>query len=108
MTLKRIAPKQVRLDELGGERIEAVLTRAPGHNAPLCGVKVVAKSGWFAARPSGTESIHKIYVESFQGRERLRRLLMKAQRIIGDTLTPTKAPLRSPPPPPSALPERTA
>ena len=70
--LAKLSPEQVKLTELAGEKIEAVLTRAPGNGAPIGGLKVVTKSGWFAARPSGTESIYKIYAESFQGADHLR------------------------------------
>jgi len=71
---------------LAGEKIQTIITRAPGNNAPIGGVKVTAKSGWFAARPSGTENIYKIYAESFQGADHLRRILEEAQTIVGDAL----------------------
>lgn len=63
------SPQQVRSTELAGERIRSVIHEAPGNHAPIGGVKVIAEAGWFAARPSGTEDIYKIYVESFQGKE---------------------------------------
>jgi phosphoglucomutase len=63
-----------------------MLTQAPGNDAPIGGLKVIAESGWFAARPSGTENIYKIYAESFQGTEHLRRILAEAQTIINATL----------------------
>jgi phosphoglucomutase len=84
--LGRLSPQQVRRTDLAGEDIEAILTHAPGNGAPIGGVKVIAKSGWFAARPSGTESIYKIYAESFEGAEHLRRVLGDAQALVGDAL----------------------
>jgi phosphoglucomutase len=84
--LERLSPQQVRSRDLAGERIQAILTRAPGNGAPIGGLKVLAESGWFAARPSGTEDIYKIYAESFQGADHLRRILEEAQAIVGDTL----------------------
>ena len=84
--LAKLSPQQVTLTELAGEKIETVLTHAPGNGAPLGGVKVIAKSGWFAARPSGTEEIYKIYAESFRGADHLRRILEEAQTIVSRTL----------------------
>jgi len=84
--LARLSPQKVKLTELAGERIQAVLTSAPGNGAPIGGLKVVAESGWFAARPSGTENIYKIYAESFLGADHLRRILEEAQTIVNDTL----------------------
>jgi phosphoglucomutase len=84
--LKRLSPKQVRQTELAGERIKSVLTNAPGNDAPIGGLKVIAENGWFAARPSGTESIYKIYAESFRGTDHLRRIIEEAQTIVGDAL----------------------
>jgi phosphoglucomutase len=84
--LARLSPEQVATKELAGEKIEAVLTRAPGNDAPIGGLKVVAANGWFAARPSGTEDIYKIYAESFRGKEHLARILEEAQTIVSDTL----------------------
>ena len=81
-----ISEDQVRSTELAGERIQAILTRAPGNGAPIGGLKVSAESGWFAARPSGTEDIYKIYAESFRGADHLRRIVEEAQTIVGDTL----------------------
>jgi phosphoglucomutase len=85
--LEKLSPQQVKITELAGEKIQTVLTRAPGNGAPIGGLKVVAKSGWFAARPSGTESIYKVYAESFQGADHLRRILEEAQTIVSDALT---------------------
>jgi phosphoglucomutase len=84
--LMKLAPVQVKLTELAGEKIQTILTRAPGNSAPIGGLKVIAESGWFAARPSGTEDIYKIYAESFQGPGHLRRILAEAQAIVDDTL----------------------
>jgi phosphoglucomutase len=84
--LGRLSPQQVRSTDLAGEKIQAILTRAPGNGAPISGLKVVAESGWFAARPSGTEDIYKIYAESFRGADHLRRILEEAQAIVSDTL----------------------
>ena len=84
--LKKLSPQQVRLKELAGEPIEAILTHAPGNGAPLGGLKVVAESGWFAARPSGTEDIYKIYVESVRGMDHLKRILDEAQSIVSDAV----------------------
>ena len=80
--LSRLSSKQVRLTELAGETIQTVLTEAPGNDAPIGGVKVIAKSGWFAARPSGTEDICKVYAESFQGIRHLQRIQEEAQTIV--------------------------
>jgi phosphoglucomutase len=69
---------------LAGEKIVAALTHAPGNGAPIGGLKVVTANGWFAARPSGTESIYKIYAESFNGKEHLRRIQSEAQAIVSE------------------------
>jgi phosphoglucomutase len=88
--LASISPAQVRSHELDGERIRTILTHAPGNDAPIGGVKVVTDTGWFAARPSGTEDIYKIYAESFSGEDHLRRILDEAQTIVNDALAPTR------------------
>ena len=80
--LSRLSPDDVRTSELAGEPIERVLTKAPGNGAAIGGLKVVAASGWFAARPSGTENTYKIYAESFQGEAHLDRLLDEAQGLV--------------------------
>jgi phosphoglucomutase len=85
--LAKLSPGQVKLTELAGEKIQTVLTRAPGNSAPIGGLKVAAESGWFAARPSGTENIYKIYAESFLGAEHLRRLVEEAQTIVTDAFS---------------------
>ncbi len=79
---KGLTPDMVEAAELAGQPIEAVLTRAPGNNAPMGGLKVVAADGWFAARPSGTEDIYKIYAESFKGPEHLRRIQDEAKAMV--------------------------
>jgi phosphoglucomutase len=84
--LAKLSPQQVKLTELAGEKIQTVLTHAPGNGAAIGGLKVVAESGWFAARPSGTENIYKIYSESFRGADHLRRILEEAQMIVSATL----------------------
>jgi phosphoglucomutase len=84
--LGRLSPEQVRQTDLAGERIQSILTRAPGNDAPFGGLKVVAETGWFAARPSGTEDIYKIYAESFRGPEHLRRIVQEAQALVDRTL----------------------
>ena len=91
--LDKLSPQQVRRTDLAGEKIQSVLTHAPGNGAPIGGLKVIAKNGWFAARPSGTENIYKIYAESFQGADHLRRILEEAQTIANDALA--AAPQRS-------------
>jgi len=85
-SLERLSPQQVRSTDLAGENIQAILTRAPGNDAPIGGLKVVTESGWFAARPSGTEDIYRIYAESFRGTDHLSRILEEAQAIVSDTL----------------------
>jgi phosphoglucomutase len=84
--LAQLSPQQVRSAELAGEKIQSILTRAPGNDAPIGGLKVITGSGWFAARPSGTEDIYKIYAESFRGAEHLRHILAQAQTIVSDAL----------------------
>jgi phosphoglucomutase len=80
--LAALSPEQLTAKELAGEPIESVLDKAPGNGAPIGGIKVIAANGWFAARPSGTEDIYKIYGESFSGADHLRRILEEAQRIV--------------------------
>jgi phosphoglucomutase len=82
--LSNLSPKMIERGELAGEQIVAKLTQAPGNNAPIGGLKVVTENGWFAARPSGTEDIYKIYAESFQGEAHLDRLVQEAQEIVQD------------------------
>jgi phosphoglucomutase len=80
--LKQLSPGQVAATELAGEKIVAKITQAPEGGAPIGGLKVVTENGWFAARPSGTEDVYKIYAESFLGREHLARLQDEARAII--------------------------
>jgi phosphoglucomutase len=80
--LAALAPARITATELAGERITSVLGNAPGNGAPIGGVKVIAPSGWFAARPSGTEDIYKIYAESFSGAAHLQAILKEAQAIV--------------------------
>ena len=80
--LAALAPARIAARELAGEAITAVLDHAPGNGAAIGGIKVIAKSGWFAARPSGTEDIYKIYAESFSGNDHLQRILKEAQAIV--------------------------
>ncbi len=88
--LKKLSPEAVRAKDLAGEAITAKLTRAPGNDAPIGGLKVVAAGGWFAARPSGTENIYKIYAESFRDQAHLDAIVNEAQRIVGDALATCK------------------
>ncbi len=81
-----LSPEQIRSTELAGEKITTLLTHAPGNGAPLGGIKVAAANGWFAARPSGTEEIYKIYAESFRGEDHLRLILEEAQAIVTKAL----------------------
>jgi phosphoglucomutase len=84
--LSKLSPQQLQSQELAGEKIEQVLDRAPGNNAAIGGIKVMAASGWFAARPSGTEEIYKIYGESFQSEAHLQQILSEAQKIVDTAL----------------------
>jgi phosphoglucomutase len=87
-----ISPQQVHITELAGEPIDGVISSAPGNHAPIGGVKVVTANGWFAARPSGTEDLYKIYAESFRGEEHLQRILEAAQKLVAAALTATSEP----------------
>jgi len=84
--LARLAPEQVKASELAGEKIEAMLTTAPGNGAPIGGLKVVAANGWFAARPSGTEDVYKLYAESFLGMDHLKRIQDQARELLAGVL----------------------
>ncbi|HLH09690.1 MAG TPA: phosphoglucomutase (alpha-D-glucose-1,6-bisphosphate-dependent) [Terriglobales bacterium] len=85
--LQKLSPDNVKESRLAGETIVAKLTRAPGNNAPIGGLKVVARNGWFAARPSGTENIYKIYAESFKGQSHLDGIVSEAQTIVANALS---------------------
>jgi phosphoglucomutase len=80
--LAKLSPQQIAASELAGETITSLLTKAPGNDAPIGGLKVVTPSGWFAARPSGTEEVYKLYAESFKGPDHLRRIQEEAQAVI--------------------------
>jgi phosphoglucomutase len=84
--LSKLDSARIRTTEIAGDKIERVLTTAPGNDAPIGGVKVISKSGWFAARPSGTENIYKIYAESFRDEAHLQRLLADAQSVVDAAL----------------------
>jgi phosphoglucomutase len=84
--LEKLSSQQVRYTNLAGEKIQTILTHAPGNGAPIGGLKVITESGWFAARPSGTEDIYKIYAESFRGEDHQRRIMEEAQIIVSDAL----------------------
>jgi phosphoglucomutase len=95
--LAKLSPRQVKCNELAGEKIQTVLTKAPGNGAPIGGLKVIAANGWFAARPSGTEDIYKIYAESFKGADHLGRILAEARTIVGEALaSPPQEPKETP------------
>ncbi|MEO8961004.1 MAG: phosphoglucomutase (alpha-D-glucose-1,6-bisphosphate-dependent) [Ginsengibacter sp.] len=84
--LSKLSPSMVQQKELAGEKITNILTNAPGNGAPIGGLKVTSENGWFAARPSGTEDIYKIYAESFLGKEHLQKLIEEAQSIVDEAL----------------------
>jgi phosphoglucomutase len=91
--LARLSPSEFRHRELAGEAIRCILDRAPGNGAPIGGLKVMTDSSWFAARPSGTEDLYKIYAESFRGEEHLDRVVEEAQAMVDDVLSaPSRAP----------------
>ena len=84
--LKKLSPEAVTATELAGEPITGKLTRAPGNDAPIGGLKVLSASGWFAARPSGTENIYKLYAESLKSPEHLNAIVEQAQEIVSRSL----------------------
>ena len=84
--LAALEPQSIAAVDLAGEKIDSILTHAPGNGAPIGGIKVNTKNGWFAARPSGTEDIYKIYAESFSGAEHLERILKEAQKIVDQAI----------------------
>jgi phosphoglucomutase len=90
--LASLAPGELRITELAGAKIEQVLGRAPGNDAPIGGIKVISADGWFAARPSGTEDIYKIYAESFRDDAHLRLLLAEAQRTVDAAIATPSTP----------------
>jgi phosphoglucomutase len=84
--LEKASPADIHATDVAGEKIQQILTTAPGDGNPIGGIKVIAKDGWFAARPSGTEDIYKIYAESFLGQDHLRQIEEEAQTIVSETL----------------------
>jgi len=84
--LATLTPDQVRCAELGGEKVQSIINQAPGNHAPIGGIKITSANGWFAARPSGTENIYKIYAESFRGRQHLDTIVEEAQAIVDKAL----------------------
>ncbi len=87
--LAKLSPAEIHITELAGEKVEQVLTAAPGDGNKIGGIKVMSRNGWFAARPSGTEEIYKIYAESFLGRDHLQKIEEEAQKIVSDTIAHT-------------------
>jgi phosphoglucomutase len=90
--LSRLTPQQVVSKDLAGETIQSILTQAPGNGAAIGGLKVIAEHGWFAARPSGTEEVYKIYAESFRGADHLRLIQEQAQTIVGAAFAAAEKP----------------
>ncbi len=86
--IEKLDPKRIQLTNLAGEKVKAILTNAPGNGASIGGLKVTSENGWFAARPSGTENIYKIYSESFLGLDHLHQIIEEAQKIVNDAITP--------------------
>ena len=85
--LSKLSPDDIALDDLAGDDIETVIDKAPGNDAPIGGIKVVSKGGWFAARPSGTEDIYKIYGESFRDAGHLKKILAQAQQVVDKAIS---------------------
>ena len=85
--LAKLSPEQVTATELAGEPITAKLTNAPGNGAPIGGLKVTTENGWFAARPSGTEDVYKIYAESFKGPEHLAEVQQAAREVVNTVIS---------------------
>jgi len=85
--LSNLNPDNVKADQLAGEKILQKLTKAPYNHASIGGLKVITENGWFAARPSGTENIYKIYAESFIGEDHLHQIQQEAQEIVSDAFT---------------------
>lgn len=84
--LEKLSPSDIHVSDVGGQKVQQILSTAPGDGNPIGGIKLIAQDGWFAARPSGTEEIYKIYAESFLGRDHLRRIEDEAQTIVADAL----------------------
>jgi phosphoglucomutase len=85
--LKKLSPDQITSSELAGDKIEAILTKAPGNGAAIGGLKVTTANGWFAARPSGTENIYKIYAESFKDEAHLKAIQEEAQAVVNAAIS---------------------
>jgi phosphoglucomutase len=85
--LQHLSPEQITASTIAGDRITSRVTNAPGNGAPIGGLKLVTEHGWFAARPSGTEEVYKLYAESFRGRDHLARIQEEAQAIIRHALS---------------------
>ena len=88
--LGALSPDQVKIESLAGDKIQSVLTNAPGNGAPIGGLKISTENGWFAVRPSGTEDIYKIYAESFKGPDHLKKIQEQAVEIV-DKVTSSNA-----------------
>jgi len=86
-TLERLTKESIQVADLAGDKILTIWTKAPGDGNSIGGVKVVAENGWFAARPSGTEAIYKIYAESFKGKKHLQQIEAEAEAIVGKAFT---------------------
>jgi phosphoglucomutase len=84
--LAKLSPQDITVTELAGEKIQKILTTAPGDGNAIGGIKVIAESGWFAARPSGTEDVYKVYAESFRGQDHLKTIQQEAQAMVGAVL----------------------
>src|SRR6202044_1340955 len=84
--LEKMSKESIRVSDLAGEKILTILTDAPGDGSSIGGVKVVAESGWFAARPSGTEDIYKIYAESFKSQAHLKAIISEAEEMVNNAL----------------------
>ena len=89
--LAALSPQQIAPADLAGEKIESILSHAPGNAAAIGGIKVITANGWFAARPSGTEDIYKIYAESFKGPGHLLSILQEAQTIVDAAISPASS-----------------
>jgi phosphoglucomutase len=85
--LAKLSSDEIELDSLAGSKVVHILDKAPGNGAPIGGIKVIAEHGWFAARPSGTEDIYKIYAESFRDRQHLDAILAEAQQVVDKAIS---------------------
>ena len=85
--ISTLSPDDLKTNSLADEKIVAKMTHASGNNKPIGGIKITTKNGWFAARPSGTEDIYKIYVESFLGESHLKKIQQDAKKIVADAIT---------------------